>query len=451
MRGRKTGGRNGGTLARVTDSLEVLVSREGMRRARGGFSRALHGITEGVAIAFDAIRTNKLRSGLTVLGVVIGVSTVMSMASIVSGIRGQIVNTLEVIGPTTFRIMRFFSATPIDPDNLPREVRIRPVLSWAEAEAIEDLPEIRYSAIWLGVFERLQYGDTRTQLSIVYGADDRFMEVLGGGMMDGRIFTPTEARSGASVVILEVDAAERVFGRIDPLGKTMRIGGKPLRVIGLYRVPENIFQPPGQEITAIVPYLTSIRSWRYDKANGLVILVKPRETVSVARAMDATALQLRRMRSLRPGDPDTFDMITSDQILGLFNQLTSVFFLVMIVLSSVALMVGGIGVMAIMMVSVTDRTREIGVRKAMGATRREILWQFLVEAATLTLVGGALGVLVGVLAGEGLKALLGLESGVPVWSAVVATAVSIAVGLVFGLLPANRASKLDPVEALRYE
>ena len=413
--------------------------------------RGLHALGEGVGIALDAIRTNKLRSALTILGVVIGVSTVMSMASIVGGIRGQILNTLEVVGPTTFRIIRFFSSTPLDPDNLPREVRIRPVLSWDEAEAIERLPEVRYAAIWLGVYERLEYRETRTQISVIYGADDRFMEVLGGGMVRGRLFTPTEARAGAPVVIMEAEAAERIFGRINPLGKTMRIGGKPLRVIGIYRTPENIFQAPGQEITAIVPYLTATRAWRYDEANGLVILVKPRPGVSVPRAMDATALQLRRMRRLRPGDPDTFDMITSDQILNVFNQLTGVFFLVMIVLSSVALMVGGIGVMAIMMVSVTDRTREIGVRKAMGATRREILWQFLVEAATLTFVGGAIGVVFGVVAGQGLKGLLSLQSGVPVWSAVVATAVSIAVGLVFGLLPANRASKLDPVEALRYE
>jgi putative ABC transport system permease protein len=182
-----------------------------------------------------------------------------------------------------------------------------------------------------------------------------------------------------------------------------------------------------------------------------VILVKPRDRVTVDEAIDAATLQLRRMRGLRPGDPNTFDILTSDQVLGIFNRLTGMFFLVMIVLSSVALMVGGIGVMAIMMVSVTSRTREIGVRKALGATRREILWQFLVEAATLTGVGGAAGIVVGLGAGQVLKGYLGLSTGVPVWSAVLATAVSVGIGLVFGLLPANRAARLDPVEALRYE
>jgi putative ABC transport system permease protein len=231
----------------------------------------------------------------------------------------------------------------------------------------------------------------------------------------------------------------------------MRIGGRPFEVVGLYRKPENIFQPPGQEISAIVPFTSAHRSFRYDDVNSTVILVKPVPAVTVDRAMDAITVELRKRRGLRPGDADTFDMITSDQVLGLFNRLTSVFFLVMIVLSSVALMVGGIGVMAIMLVSVTDRTREIGVRKALGATRREILWQFLVEAATLTLVGGVLGVVLGLLAGEGLKALMNLQSAVPIWSAVLASAVSIAIGLVFGMIPAGRAARLDPIEALRYE
>jgi putative ABC transport system permease protein len=408
-------------------------------------------LAEGAAIAVSAIRSQKLRSILTILGIVIGVSTVMAMASIVQGMRQQIFNTLEVVGPTTFRVLRFFSSTPLNPDQLPREVRIRPVLSQREADAVEDLPEIRYASIWVGVFERLAYEGVRTQPTVVYGADERFMEVLGGAIVDGRTFTPTEVRSGANVVILEVEAVENVFGQISPLGRTMRVGGRAVRVMGVYRKPENIFQPPGQEISAIVPFEAARRLFRYDETNALVILVKPRDGISVNRAMDATTVQLRRMRRLRPGDPNTFDMITSDEILSVFNRLTGVFFLVMIVLSSVALMVGGIGVMAIMMVSVTSRTREIGVRKALGATRREILWQFLIEAATLTLIGGAIGIAVGIGAGQVLKGVLGFDSGVPMWSALVATGVSVGIGLVFGLLPANRAARLDPIEALRYE
>ncbi len=411
----------------------------------------LWAIPEGVAIALDAIGANKLRSGLTILGIVIGVSTVMAMASIVQGIRGQIFETLEIVGPKTFRVLRFLSVTPLNPDALPREVRIRPVLRAAEAEAIGNLQAIHYSSIWVFVFERLTYDQTRTQPVAVYGADGRFMEILGGDITQGRTFTRAEARSGAPVVVLERDAAEQLFGRQNPVGNMIRVGGKPLRVIGIYQEPENIFQPPGQEIGAIVPFQTAERAFRYDETNALIILVKPRPAVTVEAAMDATTLELRRLRKLKPGDPNTFDLLTSDQILAVFNRLTGAFFLVMIVLSSVALLVGGIGVMAIMMVSVTQRTREIGIRKALGATRREILWQFLVEAATLTLLGGALGIMIGLGAGEILKGLMGFTTGVPLWSAATATAVSVGIGLVFGLLPANRASKLDPVEALRHE
>ena len=190
---------------------------------------------------------------------------------------------------------------------------------------------------------------------------------------------------------------------------------------------------------------------RYDETNGLFIAARPRAGVTVDRAKDLVTVALRRERGLRPGMPDTFDLITQDQILGIVSRFTSYFFVAMVSLSSVALLVGGIGVMAIMSVSVTDRTREIGLRKALGATRREVLWQFLVEAATLTFMGGLLGVGLGLLFGELVKWAFGFVSDVPLWSAVVATLVSIAIGLVFGLVPANRAARMDPVEALRHE
>lgn len=412
----------------------------------------LHSVAEGWLIAVAQLRANKARSALTVLGVVIGIATVMAMASIVTGFREQIVNTLEVVGPTTFRILRFFSTTPLNPDALPREVRIRPVLKAEEAEAIARLPQIHYAAIWTQLFHRFAYEGERTQYLGLFGADDRFMEILGGGLSHGRSFTAAELRNGEPIIIVEQRTVDRLFGPRSPIGRLIQVGGRPFKVIGIWQRPANIFEPPGApEIAGIVPFETARRNFQFDEVNGLIILVKPVVGVPVARAMDAATLQLRRMRGIKVGAPNSFDLLTSDQVLSIFDSLTSAFFLVMLVLSSIALMVGGIGVMAIMMVSVTDRTREIGLRKAMGATRQEILWQFLVEAATLTLMGGVIGIVLGLGLGEVLKSVLQFSTKVPLWSAAVATIASITVGVVFGIVPANRAARLDPVEALRYE
>jgi len=405
---------------------------------------------EGVTIAGEALRSNKLRSALTILGVVIGVTVVMAMASIVQGVRSQIMGTIEVAGPTTFYVMRFFSQTPLDPNNLPYEVRIRPVLERRDVEAIKRIPEIRYAGLWIQLFQRVEHQGERTQLLTIFAADDRYMEIQGGTLLRGRFFTRAEL-TGGNVVVLENAVADRLFGRVEPLDKIVRIGGRPLRVIGIYQKPSNIFEPPSQEIGGIIPYETGRQNFRYDDTNALFICVKPDAGVTVDRAQDLVTVALRRARQLRPGVPNTFDMISQDQILETVNGLTSIFFLVMVALSGVALLVGGIGVMAIMMVSVTDRTREIGLRMAVGATRREILWQFLVEAATLTLVGGLLGIAMGLGTGELLKRALDLEAAVPLWSAAVAVLVSAGIGLGFGVLPANRAARLDPVEALRHE
>lgn len=407
-------------------------------------------VAEGVGIALEALRSNKLRSALTILGVVIGVSTVMVMASIVQGIRTQIFNAMQTAGPSTFYVMRFFSQTPLNPDNLPYEVRIRPVLDEDDVRALKGVEELAYASLWVQVFLRMEYQGVRTQTMTVYGADERYMEVLGGTLVSGRFFSRSELH-GEPVMVLEEDAAERLFGEANPLGHWIRMGGKGIRVIGVYRRPENLFEPPGQQIGGVLPFQTVKQNYRYDETNALFISVKPVESVSVERARDLATVALRRVRQLRPGMPNTFDFITQDQILDTVNSLTSAFFIVMIALSGVALMVGGIGVMAIMMVSVTDRTREIGIRKAVGATRREILWQFLVEAATLTLMGGLLGIVIGLGGGELIKRVLGIQASVPLWSAVLASLVSVAIGLVFGLYPANRASLMDPVEALRHE
>jgi putative ABC transport system permease protein len=409
------------------------------------------GLAENVKLAIEALRVSKLRSSLTILGVVIGVATVMTMAAMVQGIRDQIVTTIEVAGPTTFYVLKKFSQTPLNPDNLPKEVRIRPDLTEAEAARLRLLPEIGYASLWAQTLARIEADGARTQGMAIMGADDGFTLIQGGELVEGRWFTRGEITAGAPVVVLQENTARSMFGQERLLGRRVQIGGRVLEVIGLWAEPGNIFAPPGQSVGAVVPFRFMDRSYTIDRTNALFIPIKPRAGVRVADAQGAVEMALRESRRLRPGDGNTFDLVTQDQILDTFNSLTSVFFLVMIVLSGVALLVGGIGVMAIMTVSVTSRTREIGVRKALGATRRDILIQFLVEASTLTGIGGVIGVLVGLAFGRVAAVALDIDAPVPVTLTVIAVVVSVGIGIVFGMIPARRAARLDPIEALRYE
>src|SRR5687768_12698051 len=294
-------------------------------------------LRENVTIALDTLRASKLRSALTILGVVIGVSTVMAMAAIVSGIRRQIVATIEVAGPTTFYVMRVFSQTPVNPDQLPSWIRIRPELSRREAERLATLPEIGYASLWGQALGRLEYRGERSQAVLIFGADDRFQEIQGGELIAGRWFTRSELAGGSPVVVLQEDYARRLFGRETAIGKIVRVGGRPAEVIGIYQPPGNIFAPPGQETGAIIPFDMLDRQFVFDRTNALFIAVRPRAGVTPAAAQEAVTVELREMRRLRPADRNTFDLITQDQILEIFNNLTGVFFLVMIVLSAVAL------------------------------------------------------------------------------------------------------------------
>jgi len=406
---------------------------------------------ENLGIAMDTLRVAKLRSALTILGVVIGVATVMTMASLVEGLRSQIISSVEVAGPTTFYVLKAYSSTPVNPDNPPAYIRIRPNLTSEEADRIKMLPEVAYAGIWGQTLTRLSYGPERSQPTAIFGADDGFTLVQGGELTEGRWFTRNEISSGAPVVVVDDAKARRLFGRESIIGKTMQVGGRPMVVIGLYQPPENIFAPQGAETGAIIPFKLLEAQFRFDKTNALWIPVVPRAGVSVEDAQEAVTIALREMRRLRPAQRNSFDLVTADQILAVFNQLTGVFFVVMIVLASVALLVGGIGVMAIMMVSVTDRTREIGVRKALGATRGDILVQFLIEASTLTGIGGVIGIIVGIGAGQLVTWALGINASPPLGLTLIAVVVSVLIGVVFGVLPARRAAMLDPIEALRYE
>jgi putative ABC transport system permease protein len=415
------------------------------------FFRRLTDFGENISLAVDSLMVAKGRSALTVLGVVIGVATVMAMASVVRGIRDQIVSTIEIAGPSTFYVVKVFSQTPLNPEDLPRWVRIRPDLLPREAERIQALPEVKYAAMWGQVLGRMEYGGVRTQSGWIMGADAGYTQINGGELTAGRWFLQKEIDRGEAVVVLDADVADKLFANLDPIDKQVRVGGRPARVIGIYEPADNIFQPPGQSIHGIVPYRMLDHQFTIDKTNAAFIPVKPRDGVSVAEAQSAVIVAMRELRAARPGDGNTFDLITQDQILDTFNKITGVFFFVMILLSAVGLLVGGIGVMAVMMISVTSRTREIGIRKAVGASRTDIMQQFLIEAATLTGTGGVIGVLFGLALGQLANLAMGVNGRPPIDLTLMAVAVSVGIGLIFGLLPARRAARMDPIDALRYE
>jgi putative ABC transport system permease protein len=275
------------------------------------------------------------------------------------------------------------------------------------------------------------------------------VEVNGGDVFPGRNFTRMEDLANSPVVVINKKLESQLFRGRDPIGQVVKVAGISFTVIGVYTPPPNLFSgasPPFAGIPhgAFVKYVPYFKGW-------MRLAVSPAPGFTQQQAMDEVTATLRSIRQLKPGQENTFSIVTQDKLLDSWNQITGMFFLVMMVLSSIGLMVGGVGVVAIMMISVTERTREIGVRKALGATRRAILWQFLVEASTLTLVGGAAGML----AGGGLAFLLSrvtpIPAHVPLWSVVAALAASALTGVGFGLYPASRAARLDPIEALRYE
>lgn len=406
---------------------------------------------EGVSIALDALRSNKVRAALTILGVVIGVATVMAMAAMIGGIRSSITGSLEALGPKNFIVdrwdpteLRFVS----DGSSGPPWEGNEPI-TMEEAARIAELPSIQSVTPAVGVSADVKYGTLNLTGVNIQGQGYEWPNYSKGDFTSGRNFLPTAEARSSSVIVLSSGLAEALFGPLDPIGKTIRVGGKQMNVIGVYEPAPNLFSGLADR-WAVVPASTAIKRLDAD-ADFLQLLVVPSPSVTQARAMDDVTSILRTSRGLRPGVENDFAVIRQEAFLDLFNQITGAFFLVMLVLSSIGLMVGGVGVVAIMMISVTERTREIGVRKALGATRREILWQFLVEAMTVTVIGGVIGMALGGGGAFLLSVLTPVPASVPLWSIVAALLVSAVTGIGFGLYPANKAARLDPVDALRYE
>lgn len=406
---------------------------------------------EGAAIALDSIRSNKVRASLTILGVAIGVTVVIAMASAITGINQSITNILESAGPKTFFVYRYFSGglNVSDGSDEMSPWRRMPSLTVEEAELIRRLPAVR--DVNIGDFSDgpVSFEGVDLKSVDIAGMSPSWNQVNGGDILAGRNFTAMEYAAGARVVVINDKLAESLFSGRDPIGKRIKIYGQPFDVVGMHAEAASLFSNADEPRLAI-PHTIFTKVADYNK-EWMEIAVLPTEAASVQDAQDQVTAALRTSRGLRPGQPDNFAIVSQDRILDTFNKITAAFFVVMIALSSVGLMVGGVGVIAIMMISVTERTREIGVRKALGATRREIMFQFLVEAATLTLVGCLVGIAAGAAIALAIRSFSPIPAAVPLLSVVAAVAASILTGVLFGIYPASKASRLDPVEALRYE
>jgi len=406
---------------------------------------------EGVFIALDALRSNKVRAFLTILGIVIGVATVMAMAAVIGGLRSSITGELEAFGPRNFVVERFDQTqVRFVNDGTGRPPwEGKPPITRAESELIASLPSVRSVTLKVVANADVKFAARTIEGTMVVGQSPPWPEYTTGDFDFGRNYLPLDEERSAPVVVLSDGVAAELFPGRDPVGRQVRIGGQMFTVTGVFRQKENLFSSAAPKWVA-VPASTALKRLNANP-EWTSLLVVPAAHVTQDEAMDEVTAALRTARGLRPGDENNFALIRQEAFLELFDRITGVFFLVMLVLSSIGLMVGGVGVVAIMMISVTERTREIGVRKALGATRREILWQFLVESLTVTVIGGAIGMLLGAGGAMLLAAFTPIPASVPLWSVAAALGVSAVTGIGFGLYPASKASRLDPVDALRYE
>jgi putative ABC transport system permease protein len=420
-------------------------------------------LLEGFRIAIDSLRANGVRAGLTILGVAIGVTVVVIMAALITGIRSSVQEGIEAAGPRNFFVTRFdLSEVRLIPDGSGRpQWWSRPGITLEETLRAAALPAIRSAVLSVGLQEpgnsggmTLEYEGTR--ITGVLGAAEsvEWPEYRLVEFVEGRNFVSRESDQARNVVVLTARLARDLFGDEPAVGKRVRaIAGSssaiPLTVVGVVQAGATLFQE-GSSHVAVLPLMTAIRRLGVSEEWAQMIVV-PRPNVPISLAEDQVIGLLRAMRGLEPVDENSFSVIRSTRLLEFFDRFTAVFFIVMLSLSSVGLLVGGIGVIGVMLISVTERTHEIGVRKALGATRFEILWQFLAEAALLTSCGGAAGLGIG----AGLAWLTAyftpIPAVVPPWAIAAALTMAVITGILFGLAPAVRAAVMDPVEALRYE
>jgi putative ABC transport system permease protein len=422
---------------------------------------------EVVTLAFDTVRTNKLRSALTVLGVVIGITAIVGMTAMIRGFDQSLRAMIGAIGPNTIFVQRF-GVTSFASGAEFKELIKRPNLSISDARAIEEaagtiqLVDIQLGAGGPPTQRRVLYRTLKTKPIVVFGSTENFAEGTRIPMLSGRYFNGTEVQYRKNVVVLGNTPYQVLFqpSGTDPLGKMVRVGSERFEVVGVFdKRPAAGGFNLGQDDFVAIPYtayqrvfgLNPVRINRTATIMPIQLAMVPRDGVRQQDAIEDVRRVMRIRHGLKLDEPDDFDVLTQDAVFKLWDQISQGTFLALVVISSIALMVGGIGVMAIMSISVTERTREIGVRKALGARRAEILFQFLMEAAFLTSLGGILGIALGSGIGWTVHALSGFPISLPWWSFAIGLGFSASVGFFFGMWPAFRASRLDPIEALRYE
>jgi len=412
------------------------------------------GFAGNVRFAASSILEQKLRSTLTVLGIVVGVTTVMAMVAIITGFNNNIIGNLQTFGANRLEIRKYEERFgPGGP--LSDEERRRKNLTLEDAAALRALlPEATVSVLYAFAdgLVHVKNGNIEANAPYVVGADEFYPEATAHSLSRGRCFTATEVAHSALVVVLGGEVREALFPKEDPIGKDITVEGLRYRVIGVLekKGAQFGFSPDNK---VVVPYPLFERQFAFRaRRDGMNLNVVPRRTQDMPEVLETAVAALRARRRVPFDKPNDFAFITPDQLISQFRAITGGIAAAMVFVALISLVIGGVGVMNIMLVSVTQRTREIGVRRACGARRRDVVGQFLVEAATLSTIGGAVGVILGLLISATVKAAVpALPTAIPVWSPLLGLLVSMGVGVFFGAYPAVKASRLDPIESLRWE
>jgi putative ABC transport system permease protein len=406
-------------------------------------------ISNGLVLAFQTIRSHKLRAFLTVLGVIIGTGTIIGVAAILSGFDASIAGVLRSFGPNSIIVFKF----PVGPrtSRLTAEERTRKDLTYQNAvdirercKSVEDVSAMVFAP---GMNNARYKGNDVYDVNM-FGVEEAYARGGQVAIHRGRFFTDEESRRRMPVAVIGQDIEKGLYANVDPVGKTILVDGHELQVIGsMLRPAASFFGDTDTRV--LVPYGMLMKMYPNARDNAIVVTAIAGK---LPQALDEVRTVLRITRRVPYDKPDNFALSTAEQMVNDFRQITAMTFLVMVVLSSIGLLVGGIGVMNIMLVSVTERTFEIGIRKAIGARRSDVLIQFLIEAAALTGLGGIAGIAFGwILSLISRLIFPSIPASVPLWAAVTGIVMSVGVGLFFGIWPANKAARLDPVVALRYE